>query len=113
MAAAAMEPSRRERILDRTRGIIRRNLPLLEEWAGSHPDTFDYVKPAAGAIAYVGYDLPVGSTELVDRIRVEQSALVVPGEQFGLGKYLRIGFGSDPEHLVKGLERISETLRRL
>jgi len=113
LAAAAMEPSRRERILDRTRGIIRRNLPLLEEWAGSHPDTFDYVKPAAGAIACVGYDLPVGSTELVDRIRVEQSALVVPGEQFGMGKYLRIGFGSDPEHLVKGLERISETLRRL
>jgi aspartate/methionine/tyrosine aminotransferase len=113
LAAVAMHPPRRERILARTRGIIRRNLPALEEWVHGHAGVLDYVPPAAGAIAYLGYDLPIGSSDLVDRIRVEQSVLVVPGEQFGMEKYLRLGFGSEPDYLRKGLERISETLRQI
>ena len=115
LATVVMEPQRREAVLARTRGIIRRNLPLLEEWIDGHAGIFDYVRPRAGAIAYLGYDLPIGSTELVERIRVDQSVLVVPGEQFGMGieKYLRIGFGSDVESTLKGLERIGETIRAL
>jgi len=113
LAAIAMDPPRRERILARTRGIIRRNLPTLEEWLHGHEGVLDYVPPAAGAIAYLGYDLPIGSWDLVDRIRVEQSVLVVPGEQLGMEKYLRIGFGSEPDYLRKGLERISETLGQI
>jgi aspartate/methionine/tyrosine aminotransferase len=111
LAAVVMEPARRETVLSRTRSLIRGNLPLLEEWIAAHGSVFDYVRPVAGAIAFLGYDLPIGSTELVDRIRLEQSVLVVPGDQFGMGKYLRIGFGSDVEYTVKGLERIAETLR--
>jgi aspartate/methionine/tyrosine aminotransferase len=44
---------------------------------------------------------------------MEQSVLVVPGEQFGMENDIRIGFGSDPDHLRKGLERMGETLRQL
>jgi hypothetical protein len=112
LGAVAMTAARREAILDRTRGIIRRNLPLLQDWIHGH-DALDCVPPEAGAIAYVGYDLPISSSALVDRIRMEQSVLVVPGEQFGMGKYLRIGFGSEPDYLLKSLERISETLRQI
>jgi DNA-binding transcriptional MocR family regulator len=108
-----MEPARREAVLARTRQIIRHNLPVLEAWISEQGDLFDYVRPVAGAIAYLRYDLPIASTELVDRIRMEQSVLVVPGEQFGMGNELRIGFGSDPDHLRKGLERVGETLRGL
>jgi aspartate/methionine/tyrosine aminotransferase len=113
LATVVMEPERREVVLARTRGIIRRNLPILEEWIDGHGGIFDYVRPRAGAIAYLGYDLPIDSTELVERIRIDQSVLVVPGEQFGMGKYLRIGFGSDVESTLKGLERIGETIRLL
>jgi aspartate/methionine/tyrosine aminotransferase len=113
VAAVVMEPRRRETALARTRGMIRRNLPVLEEWISAQGGVFDYIRPVAGAIAFLGYDLPIGSSELVDRIRVEQSVLVVPGDQFGLGKYLRIGFGSDVDYTVKGLERVAETIRQL
>jgi len=113
LAAVAMTAVRREAILDRTRGIIRRNLPLLEEWIHGHDEVLDAVRPLAGAIAYTAYDLPISSSDLVERIRGEQSVLVVPGEQFGMGNYLRIGFGSDADYTLKGLERISETLRRM
>jgi aspartate/methionine/tyrosine aminotransferase len=109
-AELAMEPDRREELLRRTRGIIRSNLPLLEEWIAAQP-RLSYVRPKAGAIAYVEYDLAVGSTELVDRIRTEHSVLLVPGDMFGIGKGLRIGFGFDAERMLEALERVAPSLR--
>jgi aspartate/methionine/tyrosine aminotransferase len=113
LAAIATEPSRREEIFGRTRGVLRRNLPILEEWIHSHGDLLDYVRPLAGAIAYVKYDLPIRSTALIDRIRQEQSVLLVPGDQLGMGKYIRLGYGSDIEYTMKGLARVDETLSRI
>jgi aspartate/methionine/tyrosine aminotransferase len=110
LCGAAMEPARRAAILERTRGIVRAQLPRLEEWLHTHDDVFRYARPVAGAIAYARYDLPVKSTALVDRIRQEQSVLLVPGDVFGLGKGLRFGFGYDIEHTLKGLARVDETL---
>ena len=112
LAAIAMEPAKREWILQRTRGIIRENWPLLEEWIQSHDDLFTYARPMAGAIAYAEYDLPIGSTELIDRIRTEQSVLLVPGDMFGLAQGIRFGFGFDIQHTLKGLARVDEVLRR-
>jgi hypothetical protein len=82
----------------------------LEGWINSHGELFEYVPPAAGAIALVKYDLPIRSGALIDRIREEQSVLLVPGDQLGLGRYVRIGYGSDVEFLVKGLARVDEAL---
>src|SRR5207249_3512417 len=112
LASLAMDPSRRDAILARTRGILRHNLPVLEEWIHSHDELFDYVPPLAGAIAFVKYDLPIRSTALIDRIREEQSVLLVPGEQLGAGKYVRLGYGSDVEFTLKGLGRVDETIAR-
>jgi len=109
LAAFAMQPEVRENIFARTRGIIRANLPVLEEWLALHP-YFTYVRPEAGAIAYAKYELKIGSTELVERIRAEQSVLLVPGDMFGLRKGLRFGFGYDIGHTMKGLARVDETL---
>jgi hypothetical protein len=113
LTAVAMEPSRREWALRRTREIIRSNLPRLEEWIGTHEGVLTYVRPQAGAIAYVTYRLPITSSKLVDLIREEQSVLLVPGDMFGLGKGFRIGFGSDIEKTLKGLARVDEVLRHL
>jgi aspartate/methionine/tyrosine aminotransferase len=109
LTATALRPETRQAIFTRTRGIIRANLPALEEWIRLH-DAFTYVRPTAGAIAYVKYDLPVGSMELTDRIRREQSVLLVPGDMFGLKKGIRFGFGYDVEHTMKGLAKVDETL---
>jgi hypothetical protein len=111
LAAFAMQPEVRENILARTRAIIRTNLPALEGWIADQGELRDYVRPVAGAIAYVRYDLPERSTALVDRIREQQSVLLVPGDMFGLGRGLRIGFGLEQEALRKGLERVGVSLR--
>ena len=110
LCGAAMEPARRAAIFARTREIVRSQLPRLEEWLHTHDDIFRYARPEAGAIAYVKVDLPMRTSKLVDRIREEQSVLLVPGEMFGIGKGLRFGFGYDIEHTLKGLARVDETL---
>ena len=110
LCGAAMEPSKRAAIFERTRGIVRSQLPRMEEWIHTHDDIFRYARPTAGAIAYVKYRLPMSSTKLVDRIREEQSVLLVGGDQFGLGKGLRFGFGFDIEYTMKGLARVDEAL---
>ena len=110
LAAFAMDPVVRENIFARTRAIIRANLPHLEAWIREHEDVFTYARPVAGAIAYVKYDLPVGSTELVDRVREERSVLLVPGDMFGLRKGIRFGFGYDIEHTMKGLAQAEDLL---
>ena len=112
-AEIVMEPARCEAILARTRSIIRANLPALEKWIGAHGDLFTYIRPVAGAIALIGYRLPIGSAALFDRLRREQSVLVTPGAHFGIGRYLRIGYGYDRISLTRGLERIDATLAGL
>ena len=110
LAAVAMTPDVREAILARTRALVRTNYPRLEEWLETHGDVFTWARPAAGAIAYARYDLPIKSADLVERIRTQRSVLLVPGDMFGLKKGLRFGFGFDIEHTMKGLALADEVL---
>ncbi len=109
----AMDPKRREAIFARTRAIIRNNLPVLERWIHTHDDIFGYIPPEAGAIAFVRYTLPFGSIPLVDRLRAAGSVLLCAGDHFGMGRHLRIGFGSDADYMLRGLGRIDATLEEL
>ena len=114
LATIAMEPGKREEILARTKNIVRTQLPRLEEWIRSNDDVLDYVAPQAGAIAYLKYDLPISSTKLFDKLRIDKSVLITPGEHFGSGgKYFRVGYGYDIEHTSKGLQLMSETFKEL
>ncbi|HEV8700325.1 MAG TPA: aminotransferase class I/II-fold pyridoxal phosphate-dependent enzyme [Candidatus Polarisedimenticolia bacterium] len=109
----AMDPKRREAIFSRTRAIIRRNLPVIEKWLRAHDDVFGYIQPQAGAIVFARYALPIGSVALVERLRTSRSVLVCAGDQFGTGRHLRFGFGSDADYMMRGLERVGETLAEL
>jgi aspartate/methionine/tyrosine aminotransferase len=113
LGTIVMEPDRRESILERARRIIRKNLPPIEDWFLKRDDIFTYVRPEAGAFVYCGYKLPIGSTELVNRLRVDQSVLVTAGDQHGLDKGIRTGFGYDVEKTLMGLDRVETLMRDL
>jgi aspartate/methionine/tyrosine aminotransferase len=113
LAAIAMEPVRREAILARNRRIIRANLSVMEEWMNEYNHLFHYARPVAGAIAYFEYDFPIDSATLIDRLRKESSVLLVPAEQFGLKKGIRVGYGYDIQRTMKGLALMEKTVRRL
>jgi aspartate/methionine/tyrosine aminotransferase len=112
LARIALSPKGRERLLARTRGIVRANYPLLRSWLAKR-SAFSHVAPEAGAIVFAKYGHPINSTVLVERLRAEQSVLVVPGDHFGMDGYLRIGFGSHPELLMGALDRIGELMDAL
>ncbi|NWG14412.1 MAG: aminotransferase class I/II-fold pyridoxal phosphate-dependent enzyme [Acidobacteria bacterium] len=113
LARVALSPAGRARCLERTRSICRQNYPILRRWMDGHGSMFRLVEPRAGAIAYVHYDLPVNSTSLIRKLLHEKSVLVVPGDHFGMDRYLRIGYGLPPEHLQQALDHIHETLESL
>jgi len=113
LAAIALSPQVRPRILQRTRDYIRRGFPVLDAWLESHEGIFNLVPPRAAAIAFARYHLDVNSTELVDRLIHEKSVLIVPGDHFGLDHYLRISFGLPHDYLVPALDRIHELIIEL
>ena len=108
LACVALEPGTREKIWDRTRGIVRKNLGVLEQWMNAQEGRFRYQRPDAGAICYTHYDDPINSSAFAEKLRVEKSVLVVPGDHFGMDHYLRLGFGNPEKELLEGLRRIRE-----
>ena len=103
----------RARVLERTRGIIRNNLAILTAWLGRRGELFPYIPPAAGAICYLRYALNINSSELAERLRAEKDVLVVPGDHFGMDRYLRIGFGNPAAELEEALGRVAELVEEL
>ncbi|MBX3280698.1 MAG: aminotransferase class I/II-fold pyridoxal phosphate-dependent enzyme [Acidobacteria bacterium] len=112
LAQAALEPARRERILARTRSILQRNYTVLAEWLDAHTQLFTHVAPKAGAIAWLRYHFDINSTQIVDRLRSECGVLIVPGDCFGMDRYLRIGFGGEVDAMREGLNRIGKFLNQ-
>jgi aspartate/methionine/tyrosine aminotransferase len=110
LARVALRPEKREWILARTRGIVVTNYGILRRWIERREPALWHAPPDAGAIAFVRYAHPVGSTALAERLRDESSVLVVPGDHFEMDGYLRIGFGGDPLALTRALDLIGDTL---
>ncbi len=111
LATIAMD--KRKAILERSRRIIRRNYAVVRSWIEAQGGLFRHVPPAAGAIAWVGYNAPWPADSIVELLRTKKDVLLVPGSQFGMDKFFRIGFGGEAEHLTHGLERFAELLHEL
>ncbi len=113
LAGIAVEPQNRERCYARTKAILTHNLPIAREWMAQFGDRLSWREPQAGAIALVRYEAPVPSLEVAERVRVNQSTLIVPGVHVGLEGYLRIWLGGKEEFLREGLRRIGNELKPL
>jgi hypothetical protein len=113
IARVAVLPSNRERCYARTREILRNNLPIAREWISAFDGRLAWREPAAGAIALVKYASDVPSLQIAERVRVNQSTLIVPGIHVGLEGYLRVWLGGREEFLREGLRRIGAELQPL
>jgi len=111
MAAHALSPEVRPRLLARTRKYIGDGYGNFERWAEENEGLFSWVPPEAAAIAFVRYNIEVNSTELVERLIHEHSTNVVPGDHFGLDGHLRISFGLSEDYLMEGLDRVAQVLQ--
>lgn len=108
LASVALEPERRNWILDRTRKILKQNYPVLKRWLDSHAHRLSHTPPKAGAIAWAGLVGGGNSSRMAEDLRARKNVLVVPGEQLGMNSHLRFGYGGDVDRLRRALARLDE-----
>ena len=108
LAEVALRPEVRHQLIARTRRLIRDGFATLQDMLNRHPGVFSVVPPMASALSFVRYDLPIGSTDLVHRLRAEKSVFVIPGDCFGVDHHLRISSALPEEYLRQGLDRMND-----
>jgi len=107
-----LEPQERDKVLARTRAILRSHYPVLEAWLKRFGDTFTWHAPQAGAICLVRYRQAISALDLVERMRAGHSVLLVPGDHFGLPNHIRFGFGEELGHFQEALAETERGLKR-
>ena len=112
VARIAVEPANREKLYARTRAILQHNLPIMRSWVDRFGGFLTFREPVAGALCLMRYSSTTPSYPLCERIRVNQSVLIVPGVHLGLEGFLRIWLGGKPEFLGEGLRRIGVELAK-
>ena len=105
LAAAALK--HRDKLLERSRKIVRENLQILDDWVSSEPHV-SYVKPKAGTTALVYYDLDIPSYKFCEEMYKKTGAFVTPGDCFEVPHSMRIGYAYGKQDLIDGLKAISE-----
>jgi len=112
LAGAALVPGVRQALLERTRGILNANWPVLEAWLQERAEIFRWRPPEAGAISLVEFRHEVDTGALAEALRCDESCLIQPGSQFGLPRHLRLGIGPPTAVLEDGLSRLSRIVGR-
>ncbi len=112
VARIAVQEQNRETLYSRGRKLLQGNLEIMEDWVDSLGAGFHFVPPTAGAICFIRYPGEIPSVELCERIRVNQSTLIVPGSYLGLEGYIRIWMGAQPDYLQEGLRRVQVELEQ-
>jgi aspartate/methionine/tyrosine aminotransferase len=113
LAEIALEPRKRQSLLDRQKRLSREGHAILEDWVKEQEGRFSVNKAAATSICFVRYHLEIGSVEVADHIRRKASVLVAPGEYLGTEYHLRIAVGHEPEKLERALGRIGAVVAEL
>ena len=101
-----------DKLLERNKSMVRRNLAILDRWVASEPH-ISYVKPLAGTTALLYYDFDMPSRDFCVKLMKKHGVLLTPGSCFELEKCARIGYACSTEILEQGLEKLSEYLKNI
>lgn len=107
LAAIALE--NKEKLIDRSLDIVRKNIKIIDEWIASNPN-FSYVKPKAGSVIVIKYNLDIPSIEFCKNLLDKTGVLVIPGGVLDVEGHFRVGIGNNTENLKIALSRIAEFL---
>jgi aspartate/methionine/tyrosine aminotransferase len=110
LAAVALE--RIDAVLERSLGIVRENVALVDAWVASEP-RLRYVRPRAGTTALIRYEYDAESVAFCQGLFDRHGAFVVPGAAFGEEHAFRLGYACARETLEGGLAGVSAYLRTL
>jgi len=94
---------------ERLHRVERESKPVFREWLDNEERVHGRVPPY-GISAFVAIENVRDTHALSEHLALQHAVDVVPGEFFGAGGYLRIGFGVEADVLRQGLRNLSEGL---
>lgn len=100
-----------QEILERNRRILEENLAILDQWIEEEP-LVSYIRPAVVSTSFVKIAVDMPMEDFCLQLLQEHGVLLVPGNRFERDGYVRLGFACEQETLIKGLEKLSQFLRR-
>jgi len=84
----------RAAVLERSRGIVAANLPLLDEFFERWAGTFSWVRPRGGSIGFPRLTPAVDVDRFAAELVESAGVLILPGSRFDHpGNHFRVGFG--------------------
>jgi len=111
-AVAGLALAHSDKLLARSRGIVRENLAILDQWVQGEPHVH-YVKPKAGTTALVYYDFDIPSHDFCVQMYHTTGAFVTPGDCFEQPHSMRIGYAYGKQALIDGLAAVSAFMATL
>jgi aspartate/methionine/tyrosine aminotransferase len=113
LAEIALQPAKRQMLLERQRKLSREGHAILENWVRQQDGKFSVSPAVATSIAFVQYQFDMPSVELANLIREKVSVLVAPGAYLGTENHLRITVGYEAKKVRTALERIGSAVAEL
>ena len=101
----------RQTLIDRNLGLVKRNLPLVDEFLDHHDDVFEWIRPTAGPIGFPRVAAPGGDVDELCRRLAQAGVLLLPGTVYDQPGHVRVGYGH--ADLPEALELLELQLKRL
>jgi len=107
---AALALRNRDKVVDRNKNLVLRNLNILDEFFSVYDDIFRWIRPKAGSIAFPGINLDMNVEDFCIDLVEKSGVLLLPGNNYDFGgKNFRIGFGR--KNLPECIEKLDQYLR--
>ena len=100
------------RLAGRSRAILDPNIAQVRAFLADHEEWLDCVIPPRSMTVFPRLRKEEDAEALHDWLRARETS-IVPGSFFESPRHFRLGFAVMPEDVARGLERLSEGLRRL
>lgn len=111
IAAKAIENY--DKILKRSKEIVRTNRKIFDEWIKAQPH-LSCTNDSLGTTAFVTYDYDIETEQLCTDLFEKMGLLLCHGGCFEMPKSFRLGYGfGRPEHFKEGLNVLGDYLKNL
>ena len=98
----------REVLVSRNLEIVRRNLPLLEEFFQQNSDSFEWIRPDASPMCFPRFKGKQEVTEFCDELVRNAGVMLLPGSVYDEPHHIRFGYGR--KNMPEALEQLSAYL---
>jgi aspartate/methionine/tyrosine aminotransferase len=90
--------------------IVRKNLPLLEEFFQRRSELFEWVKPDASTICFARFKGARDAAQFCDDVVRDAGVMLLPGTVYDEPGYIRFGYGR--RNMPEALEKLDAYLDR-